>query len=73
MKLVKLFGERIEIIKKILLFTLSFEVNNLSESFAAFLSNFCHQKLKMYALGYSRNGTIVGSIVSFIITLLSKS
>ena len=28
---------------------------------------------KMYTLAYSRNGTIVGSIISFIITLLSKS
>ena len=26
----------------------------------------------MYAIGYSRNGTILGSIISFIITLLSK-
>jgi hypothetical protein len=27
----------------------------------------------MYALGYSRNGTIIGSIIYFIVTLLSKS
>ena len=30
-------------------------------------------QFRMYALGYSRGGTIVGSIIYFIVTLLSKT
>jgi hypothetical protein len=53
-------------------FLLLAKFETLKAEFGFFEDRYFFWKIRMYTLSYSRNGTIVGSIITFIITLLSK-